>query len=196
MSAFRKADRPLWVDFGPSKKHAAAQNHAPGTRAELPSVMRWLLTTLLLVVGTATAAELSGIVTEVQDGDTLTLVNWQATYKIRLADIDAPEWKQAYGKDSRASLFHMCGLKLATAETQGEDRYGRTLARMTCAGVDANAEQVRRGMAWVYDRYVTDKTLYAVQEEAKAERRGLWHDDQPMPPWEGRKNNREKGKAL
>lgn len=93
------------------------------------------------------AAELSGLVTEVHDGDTLTLVNWQATYKIRLVDIDAPEWKQAYGKDSRASLFHMCGLKKATAETVGEDRYGRTLARMTCAGVDANAEQVRRGWA-------------------------------------------------
>ena len=41
-------------------------------------------------------------------------------------------------------------------------------------------------MAWVYDRYVTDKTLYAVQEEAKAERRGLWQDDNSVSPWEWR----------
>ena len=108
--------------------------------------MRWFLTALLLFTGSVTAAELTGIVTEVQDGDTLTLVNWQATYKVRLASIDAPEWRQAYGKDSRASLFHMCGLKLATADTRGEDRYGRTLATVTCAGIDANAEQVRLGL--------------------------------------------------
>jgi hypothetical protein len=28
-----------------------------------------------------------------------------------------------------------------------------------------NAEQVRRVMAWVYDPYVTDRTLYSLQEE-------------------------------
>ena len=60
----------------------------------------------------------------------------------------------------------------------------------TAASFDANAEHVRRGMAWVYDRHITDKSLYAVQEEAKAERRGLWHDDKPMPPWEWRKTKR------
>jgi len=44
---------------------------------------------LALLALPALSAELSGIVTEVQDGDTLTLVNSQATDKIRLADIDA-----------------------------------------------------------------------------------------------------------
>lgn len=93
----------------------------------VPCPMLRLLCVLLPFLATvAVSAEISGIVTEVQDGDTLTLVNWSATYKIRLADIDAPEWKQERGKDSRACLFHMCGLKLETAETAGEDRYGRT----------------------------------------------------------------------
>ena len=58
------------------------------------------------------------------------------------------------------------------------------------ASLDSNAEQVRRGMAWVYDRYVTDKSLYVAQEEANAERRGLWHDDKQVPPWEWRKDKR------
>src|SRR5687767_13378072 len=96
----------------------------------------------LLILAALTSApigaeEISGIVTEVRDGDSVTLVNWQHTYKLRLADIDAPEWKQKFGKDARASLFHTCALKRATAETVGEDRFGRTLARVTCAGVDA-----------------------------------------------------------
>jgi endonuclease YncB( thermonuclease family) len=137
------------------------------------------------------AAEVTGIVTEVQDGDSLTLVNWQATYKIRLADIDAPEWKQPYGKDARASLFHLCGLRRATADSTGQDRYGRTLARVTCAGIDANTEQVRRGLAWVFIRYAPkNSTLYRVEAEARGERRGLWEDSDPMPPWDWRTKQR------
>lgn len=155
--------------------------------------MRTILAAIACAAFPAFAAELSGIVTEVQDGDSLTLVNWQHTYKIRLADIDAPEWRQEYGKDSRASLFHMCGLKKATAETKGEDRYGRTLARMTCAGVDANAEQVRRGWAWVYVQYAPKNSpLYSLEREARLEKRGLWVDDEPVPPWEWRKLSRER----
>ena len=138
------------------------------------------------------AAELSGIVTEVQDGDSLTLVNWNATYKIRLADIDAPEWKQERGKDSRAALFHLCGLRRATAETQGEDRYDRTLATVTCVGVNvnANAEQVRQGWAWVFVRYAPKNShLYALERDARLGKRGLWADTEPMPPWEWRRGN-------
>ena len=151
-------------------------------------LMRTILAAFACAAVPVLAAELSGLVTEVQDGDTLTLVNWQATYKIRLADIDAPEWKQAYGKDSRASLFHMCGLKLATADTRGEDRYGRTLATVTCAGIDANAEQVRRGWAWVYVRYAPkDSLLYALERDARLGKLGLWADDEPMPPWDWRR---------
>ena len=157
----------------------------------------WVLVGCTVVPLSVKAVELSGIVTEVHDGDTLTLVNWKSTYKIRLVDIDAPEWKQAYGKDSRASLFHMCGLKLATAETQGEDRYGRTLARMTCAGVDANAEQVRRGWAWVYVRYAPKGSpLYALERDARLGKLGLWADTEPVPPWEWRRARREDGKEL
>ncbi len=136
--------------------------------------------------------ELEGIVTEVQDGDTVTLVNLAATYKIRLLDIDAPELAQPRGKDSRAALFHLCALKRATAETAGEDRFGRTLARVTCAGVDANAEQVRRGWAWVFIRYAPKNSpLYSVEAEARAEKRGLWADPEPVPPLEWRRSQRK-----
>jgi Staphylococcal nuclease homologue len=40
------------------------------------------------------------------------------------------------------------------------DRYGSTVARIRCDGIDANAEMVRAGMAWVFDKYVTDRSLY------------------------------------
>ena len=109
---------------------------------------------------------------------------------VRLLEIDAPEKAQAFGTKSKEALSEMCFGETAELADKGKDRYGRTLARVACYGVDANAEQVRPGMAWVmawvYDQYVTDKTLYAVQEEAKAERRGLWHDNKPVPPREER----------
>jgi len=73
----------------------------------------------------------------------------------------------------------------------GKDRCDRILGRVICAGVDANAEQVRRGLAWVYVRYAPkDSLLYELQAKAQAERRGLWADAHPVPPWEWRKSRK------
>jgi endonuclease YncB( thermonuclease family) len=112
--------------------------------------------------------------------------------RVRLVEIDAPERKQAFGARSRQSLSDLCGRKTATVKWSEMDRYGRVLGRVFCGGIDANAEQVRRGMAWVYDRYVKDRSLYALQDEAKVARRGLWADKSPVPPWEWRMSRRER----
>ncbi len=130
------------------------------------------------------AEEIRGIVSHVHDGDTLTLADAHATYKIRLVDIDAPELRQARGEESRDSLIQLCRSKDATAEITGKDRYRRLLGRLTCSGVNANAEQVRQGWAWVFVRYAPkDSPLYGVESEARLEKRGLWADDKPVPPW-------------
>lgn len=126
----------------------------------------------------------------IHDGDTLTVLRDHEQIKVRLSEIDAPEMGQAFGNRSKQSLSELCFDKTATLDDKGKDRYGRTLARVACDGIDANTEQVRRGMAWVYDKYVTDKSLYAVQDEAKTARRGLWADAEPVPPWEWRRKTR------
>lgn len=122
----------------------------------------------------------------IADGDTLTVLHDQRPLKIRLADIDAPEKSQAFGQASRQSLSDMCFGKDATLRTQTIDKYGRTVARVTCAGVDANRVQVERGLAWVYDRYNTDSNLPSTQAVARSSRKGLWADKAPIPPWEFR----------
>jgi endonuclease YncB( thermonuclease family) len=53
-----------------------------------------------------------------------------------------------------------------------------------------NAEQVRAGYAWVFRRYGEDALLLALEAEAKAARRGLWRDAQPVPPWQWRERAR------
>ncbi|ENC8477245.1 hypothetical protein ABK488_004563 [Escherichia coli] len=40
--------------------------------------------------------------------------------------------------------------------------------------------------AWVYERYNVDESLPALQREAQEQKRGLWADANPVPPWEWR----------
>ena len=59
-----------------------------------------------------------------------------------------------------------------------------------CQGVDAQSHMVQAGMAWVYDRYVTDKSLYQLQQQAKNARKGVWSDLKAIAPWEFRQASR------
>lgn len=132
------------------------------------------------------AALLACMVIAIADGDTLTARCDEQNVKIRIAEIDAPEKAQPFGNRSRQHLAALCFKKRATVQPQSIDRYGRTVARVECAGIDASAEQVHAGMAWVFDRYATDHTLYPLQDEARAAHRGLWGDAMPVAPWEWR----------
>ena len=143
---------------------------------------------LLLGVTPAQADVLARVVS-VHDGDTLTVLVDRKQVKVRLTDIDAPELGQPFGKNSRQSLAELCFGKTASLDVRGQDRYKRTIARVTCDGLDANAEQVRRGYAWTYTRYAPKGSLlYAAQDEARAAGRGLWSDPASVPPWEWRRN--------
>lgn len=151
---------------------------------------RWLLLLVVLATQAAWGETFHGRVVRVSDGDTLTVLVDRKQIKVRLTEIDAPEKSQAFGQRSRQSLSEMCAAQPATVRSSGKDRYGRVLGRVECKGVDANAEQVRRGMAWVYDRYVTDRNLYALQSEARTAHAGLWADASPTAPWAWRARNK------
>jgi len=147
-----------------------------------------LCLSLLLAASPALAA-VQGRVVSVHDGDTLTVLIERHPVRVRLADIDAPELGQPFGSRSRQSLSGLCFGKVATLDVRGRDRYNRTLARVSCAGADVNAEQVRRGYAWTFVRYVRpDSPLFAIEREARAAHRGLWQDPAPVAPWDWRSN--------
>ena len=160
-------------------------------RGQVKVVLMRLLTTLTFLFSVALSlpawADFTGKVVGVADGDTLTVLRGHEQVKVRLVEVDAPEKAQPFGNKSKQSLSELCFGKTATLADQGKDRYRRTLARVYCDGIDANAQQVRRGMAWVYRKYTPkDSPLYAVENEAKSARRGLWADPAPMAPWEWR----------
>jgi len=135
---------------------------------------------------------ITGQVVGILDGDTLTVLTPALKpVRVRLSEIDAPEKAQAFGQRSRQSLNELCGGQLATVLVSGSDQHGRALGKVSCAGIEANTEQVRQRMAWVYDRYAHDQRLITIQEEARAAGTGLWRDSYPMPPWEFRRAHRD-----
>lgn len=71
----------------------------------------------------AQAADLSGRVVAIADGDTLTLVDSsRQQHKIRLDGIDAPEKGQAFGQRSRRSLGELAHERQAVAHCSKSDR--------------------------------------------------------------------------
>ena len=152
-----------------------------------------LLLGVLALAPAGALADFTGRVVKVADGDTLTVLVEKKRIRVRLEGIDAPEWDQTYGKQSRRSLSQLCARKEVRVVARGKDPYGHTLGVVTCAGVEANTEQVRRGMAWAFKRYVPmGSALYEVETYARLRKLGLWADARPIPPWDWRQAPRPK----
>ena len=149
---------------------------------------------LLLASTFGQEAIVSGVVVGITDGDTVkALVAGNELLRVRLSWIDAPEKSQAFGQRSKQHLSELVFGREAELHTHGLDRYGRTLAVIFVDGIDANLEQVRSGLAWVYEKYIsqtdenTQAIYHAAQTAAQQERRGLWSDPSPVEPWEFRR---------
>ncbi len=153
--------------------------------------MQRIITILLLALAcTAHAETITGWVVGVADGDTITVLDAnKVQHKIRLSGIDAPEKKQAFGNRSKESLSDLAFDKTVNVETEKRDRYGRQIGKVLVNGRDVNLAQVERGMAWFYRQYQreqspNDRRLYeAAEDAAKADKRGLWRDADPVSPW-------------
>jgi len=144
---------------------------------------RAALAIALCVAAPQAGADFCGRVTTVHDGDTVTVLADRVARRVRLVGIDAPERGQPYGSAARRQLAARVGGREVMVVERGTDSYGRTLGRVLVAGADANAAQVRDGYAWVFRRFENDAALVALEDEAKAARRGLWRDAEPVPPW-------------
>jgi len=145
---------------------------------------------LLIALAAASSSVWALQVVGIADGDTLTVLQDGRPARIRLANIDAPEKRQAFGDRSKQSLSELCYGKDAVVRIISTDRYGRAVAMVSCGGIEVNRAQVERGLAWVYTRYNQDPSLPPLQVAAAAQRRGLWVDLNPVPPWEFRRAGR------
>ena len=149
----------------------------------------WLFVSAALADDLVTAK-----VVGVADGDSITvLAPGNQQVKIRLHGIDCPESGQAFGKRAKQFTSNQCFGKTITYRKVDIDRYGRTVATVYLDdGRELNLEIIRAGYAWHYRRY-SDRQDYAeAEEQARAEKLGLWSDPHAKPPWEWRRDRRRK----
>ena len=148
-----------------------------------------VLACVFLWFNVALADEFNAKVIMVMDGDTLLVLHDGAKVKIRMANIDAPEKDQAFGMESRQSLLEMVQKKQVHINSQAVDQYGRVVGLVSVDGRNINEEQVRRGMAWEYSHFHSDRHYIALQNEAQQAHRGLWAQSSPLAPWQWRKTH-------
>ncbi len=149
--------------------------------------MRTLIALLCCIAMGAQAETFNAKVIMVMDGDTVMVLRGNQRIKVRMANIDAPEKDQAWGKQARDSLQEMVGRKTVQIDSQAVDKYGRMVGTISLDGIDVNQEQLRRGMAWENSHFHSDKRFLGLQADAQKVRKGLWAQAAPEAPWEWRK---------
>lgn len=162
---------------------------------------RLLLLMALAAPLAANAVSFEAKVVAVTDGDTITVTTGkpcepgtscfkgEKSFRIRLAEIDAPERKQPYGQEAKSALVESVLGKQVTIEDRGQRSYNRIVGQVYLQDVWVNKELVANGNAWVEPRYSRTPELKALQKKAQANQIGIWSlpANQQMPPWEWRK---------
>ena len=139
------------------------------------------------------AEEFMAKVIRVVDGDSVNVLRLpeKEELKLRLYGIDAPEWKQAYGKESKDALKGLLGAnREIIVKVLDKDRYGRLICKLLLNSEDISVNEwmVSEGNAWHYVKYApNDMNLQSAEENARNNKLGLWSYESPIPPWEFRK---------
>ena len=133
-------------------------------------------------------SEFEGEVIGIIDGDTIDVLFEETSVRIRLHGIDCPEKGQAYGKNAKEFISTLCFRKRLKVRKVDTDRYSRLIADCWLTdGTNVNYALVENGFAWHFAKYSNDEQLAILEQKAKAQRLGLWADDEPIAPWEWRK---------
>jgi endonuclease YncB( thermonuclease family) len=113
--------------------------------------------------------------------------------RVKLTGIDAPEKKQPFAAQAQQLVSEYLGRTDITIAVDLVDAEQRLHGRVSVEGRDLGLVLLEAGLAWCdpadSSRVPTAlRTAYAQAcEQARSERRGLWHQPNPTPPWEYRK---------
>jgi micrococcal nuclease len=146
----------------------------------------------------ATPYVLEGNVDKVIDGDTLSLRTTQSgVQRIRLASIDAPERSgaqdrpgQPFGDQAQQFLAqHVQGanVRLTCYEQDPYERHICDVQDPQGGTETINRALVSEGLAWANmegkGKFLRDDAMTGLQEQAKANKAGLWSQPEPVAPW-------------
>ncbi len=134
-------------------------------------------------------AGLLGRVERAYDGDSFVMRSDGKKVQIRVFGIDSPEKGQPFSKKARARSRELLeDAEVVVHVTTPRDAYGRVVGEVILPdGRNYAHVIVGEGLAWQFRRYSKDPQVAALEREAQRDRRGLWYDKNPEPPWEYRR---------
>ena len=131
-------------------------------------------------------------IVSVYDGDTMHIRFGNNQELVRLYGVDCPEIGQPFAEQAKNRVHELVLGQLVELDVKTVDRYGRKIVEIVIDDGNANLNHllVKEGLCWWFEDYARkDLLLSDFQVLAQIERRGLWIDDNPLPPWDYRSGN-------
>lgn len=139
---------------------------------------------------TGFAAQLTGQVVQVHNGDVIEVLVDQNPMRIHLYGIHCPENDQTFGSEARQYTKLLTTGKIVTVQVMNRDRRGAITGKVMLPGEkNLNCELLKAGLAW-WDRQSApdDRVLKILESSAREGRIGMWSDPDSAPPGEIRKD--------
>jgi len=148
----------------------------------------YIMAGLVLTLGAACPAlswaDFAARVVTVHEGDRLTIRHDGRNETIYLKGIDCPELKQPYGKQAKHAAAAYVGNRDVVVRGLTRDKQGRVSAEVLLDdGRNVGRELLKEGLAWWKRSASNDASLEVLEELARAARKGLWLEPNPVPPW-------------
>ena len=166
-------------------------------RAWIPRAASLLGVVLLLAAldahasGPKPGSELHGKIVQVKDGDSMVLRTGDANVGVRTFGVDCPERGMPFSARAKSFTTGLVGNRDVIVVVHDVDRYGRIVGDVKLAdGRSLGRELLREGLAWYYRRYANDPDFAKLEADARAAKRGLWSEPNPIPPWKFRADRR------
>jgi micrococcal nuclease len=159
---------------------------------ERPYCMKLLRYVIWILLIPAPLFGWEGKVVDVSDGDSITVLSENRRVQVHLAAVDCPELNQAWGKEAKQFTSYLVNGKRVVVWRAYEVPDGKYFAFVFTENINLNKALLRAGLAWHYREYSRDPLLTALEMEARVEKKGLWSDPNPLPPWEFRKQRHDK----
>ncbi len=151
------------------------------------------LAILFVFIAPIASADFMGRVVGVNDGDTIVvLTDSNQQYKVRLANIDAPEMGQPFGKEAKKVLSDFIFNKPIYVQEHGKDKYGRIIGTVLKGNDNVNRLMVRYGYAWAYRQYLNDNSILNLESYAQQKKIGLWKNAENISPDQWRRMQNQK----
>ena len=138
-----------------------------------------LLTGLFLVPA---LADWDVKIIDVFDGDTLIVSFGGRAEIIRLFGVDSPEKEQPFGLEARSFTSDLVSGKVVRVEPIEKGRY--EMVKVYVDDKCLNEELLKAGYAWYNIEGSINERWVDMEQQARYERKGLWSEDNPVPPWE------------